>query len=174
MTMILDPVTGTEKQDDTIHLFCVGHGNHEAKSNPITDLDRLWGFQEVEASTFQDSRHMKVISPTHQPPLRPRKYSWYSDLLEAWVNLRTIVQPEGLYQLKFPMTPSGIEPTTFWLVAQCLNQLHHCVLPHGNHAKSYIMHISFRYMISFRAFVKVSCFAIAFPLSSREHIWRLV
>jgi len=25
----------------------------------------------------------KVVSPTHQPPLPPRKYSWYSFLLEA-------------------------------------------------------------------------------------------
>jgi hypothetical protein len=25
----------------------------------------------------------KVISPTHRPPLPPRKYSWYSFLLEA-------------------------------------------------------------------------------------------
>jgi len=25
----------------------------------------------------------KVVRPTHQPPLPPRKYSWYSFLLEA-------------------------------------------------------------------------------------------
>jgi len=29
--------------------------------NPITGLDRPWGFQEVEAPRFQDSGHMKVI-----------------------------------------------------------------------------------------------------------------
>jgi hypothetical protein len=27
------------------------------------------------------------------------------------------------------MTPSGIEPATFWLVAQCLKQLRHRVPP---------------------------------------------
>jgi len=31
------------------------------KSNPITGLDRPRGFQEVEASRFQDNRHMKVV-----------------------------------------------------------------------------------------------------------------
>jgi len=31
------------------------------QSNPIADLDRPWGFQEVEASRFQDIRHMKVV-----------------------------------------------------------------------------------------------------------------
>jgi hypothetical protein len=30
---------------------------------------------------------------------------------------------EGKGQLKNPMTSAGIEPTTFFLVAQCLNQL---------------------------------------------------
>jgi hypothetical protein len=31
--------------------------------------------------------------------------------------------------MKFPMTPSGIEPATIWLVGQCLNQQRHRVFP---------------------------------------------
>ena len=31
------------------------------KSNPITGLDRTWGFQEGEVPKFQDNRHMKVV-----------------------------------------------------------------------------------------------------------------
>jgi hypothetical protein len=37
------------------------------------------------------------------------------------------VRLEGLGQLKNPMTSSGIEPATFWLVAECLNQLRYRV-----------------------------------------------
>jgi hypothetical protein len=29
--------------------------------HPITDLDRSLGFPEVEAPTFLDNRHMKVV-----------------------------------------------------------------------------------------------------------------
>jgi len=39
----------------------------------------------------------KVVSPTHRPPLPPRKYSWYSFLLEAECTPGTR-RPEGLYQ----------------------------------------------------------------------------
>jgi hypothetical protein len=47
-----------------------------------------WGFQEVENPRFQDNRHMKVVrlSALHTGRLYtslPRKYSWYSFLLEA-------------------------------------------------------------------------------------------
>jgi hypothetical protein len=58
----------------------------KVKSNPFTDLDRPIGFQEVEAPRSEDTRHMKVVrlsalSTGHLYP--PKKYSWYSFLLEA-------------------------------------------------------------------------------------------
>ena len=42
-----------------------------AKSNSITGPDSPWGFQEVEAPRFQDSRHMKVL---RLPALRTGRF----------------------------------------------------------------------------------------------------
>ena len=39
-----------------------------------------WGCQISRQSAHEGG---KVVSPTHRPPLPPRKYSWYSFLLEA-------------------------------------------------------------------------------------------
>jgi hypothetical protein len=42
----------------------------------------------------------KVVSPRHQPPLLPRKYSWYSFLLQA-ESTPGPLQPEGYVNEKF-------------------------------------------------------------------------
>jgi hypothetical protein len=39
------------------------------------------------------------------------------------------MRPQGLSHLKIPVTPSEIEPATFQLVAQCLNQRRNRVTP---------------------------------------------
>jgi len=57
----------------------------KGKAIPLQALDRPEGFQEVEVPRFQDNRHMKVVRLSAHAPatFTPRKYSWYSFLLEA-------------------------------------------------------------------------------------------
>ena len=68
---------------------------------------------------------MKVVrlSALSTGRLYPRPRRWVT----SWVDPRAIARPEVLSQWKTPMTPSGIEPATFPLLAQCLNWLWvHC------------------------------------------------
>ena len=83
-----------------------------------------WGSQISRQSAHEGG---KVVSPTHRPPLPPGN-------IPGTHFCSRLSRPEGhsaagriLSMKKNPVTPSGIEPATFWAVAQCLNQLRHRV-----------------------------------------------
>jgi hypothetical protein len=97
------------------------------ENNLITGLDRPWVFQEAEVQRFQDNRHMKVVrfSAPHPGRLYAQETFLVHISVSGWVNSRAKVRPEGLRQWKIPFTPFGIEPATFRVVPQCLNQLRH-------------------------------------------------
>ena len=61
-------------------VVCIG------KPIPLQSYYRPRRFQGVETLRFRDNRHMKVVrasAPHTRRPYAPRKYSWYSFLLET-------------------------------------------------------------------------------------------
>ena len=84
-----------------------------------------WGSQISRQSAHEDGVRLSALRTVHFTPSPLQKIFLVLISVRVWVNLRVIVRPEW----KIPMAPSGMEPTTFRLVYQCLNQLRHCVPP---------------------------------------------
>ena len=77
-----------------------------------------WGSQISRQSAHEGG---KVVSPTHRPLLPPIN----TPGTNFCQRLNRTQGHGGLCQWKITMTPLGLEPATFRLVAQCLHQLSH-------------------------------------------------
>jgi len=70
--------------------------------------------------------------------------------VRGWVDPRAIVRPQGLCQWIIQIMQSGIKSATFWLVAQCPNQMCHSVplsilyhfYFHGSYHKQYDIRVN--------------------------------
>ena len=92
----------------------------KGKANPLQAWKRPmripggWGCQISRRSAHEGG---KVVSPTHRPPLTPQEIMLVPISVRGLVVPKAIVRLEGLCKWKIQI-PSGIEPATFWLVAQ--------------------------------------------------------
>jgi hypothetical protein len=97
----------------------------QGKAIPVTGHGGPLGCETPKAPTFfravgsQMAVRLSALRTGH--PLPPGR-SLVLISVRGWADPRAIVPLEGLDQLKNPMASSRIEPPTFRLVLECLNQ----------------------------------------------------
>jgi hypothetical protein len=70
------------------------------------------------------------------------------------------VRPEAIHERKIPMTSSGVELATIWLIGQGLNQLRHCVDFNKSGEFKSDVNISFRRRALIADVIYVYCFLL--------------
>jgi hypothetical protein len=101
-----------------------------------------WGSRISRQSAHEGG---KIVSPTHRPQKKKKK-------IPGTHFCYRLSRPQGHsaaegYQWQIPMTPSGIEPATFRLVAQCLIQLRHHVPYIYIYIYIYLFRFSFKQLL---------------------------
>ena len=93
----------------------------KGKALPVQAWIGPEGSRTLRRPEFLYNRHMKVmrLSALRTGRLYPQQISLVLISVTGWVDPRSIVRPEAIIHLEIWKTPSGLEPVTFRLVAQC-------------------------------------------------------
>jgi hypothetical protein len=112
----------------------------KGKAFPVRAYIDPQGCRRLRLPEFLENRNMKVarLSALCTCCLYSQEVSLIFISVRGLVDPRAVVRPEGLIQWKVSKTSSGMEPATFRLVVQYLNQLRYCLL----HSMSWLEEIT--------------------------------